>query len=99
VEPEDQSIDGETRGQWYLRQMLGSANISGGSLSHLMSGNLSLQIEHHLFPDLASNRYCEIAPKVAEQVASAWHNVIRLSLPNDLLSSGVHGAQAVAAVA
>ncbi|MBC6451255.1 fatty acid desaturase family protein [Actinokineospora xionganensis] len=95
------SIDGESRGEWYLRQMLGSANISGGPLMHLMTGNLSYQIEHHLFPDLPSNRYQEIAPKVQElferygltyvsgslpkQVASAWGKVIRLSLPNDLL--------------
>ncbi|MEZ5193042.1 MAG: fatty acid desaturase [Nocardioides sp.] len=41
--------------------MLGSANISGSKLIHLMSGNLSHQIEHHLFPDLPSNRYAEIA--------------------------------------
>jgi NADPH-dependent stearoyl-CoA 9-desaturase len=93
------SIDGETRGQWYLRQMLGSANISGSQIMHLMTGNLSFQIEHHLFPDLPSNRYKEIAPQVKEvfdrygltytsgplirQVASAWRKVIRLSLPND----------------
>jgi NADPH-dependent stearoyl-CoA 9-desaturase len=97
------SIDGETRGQWYLRQMLGSANISGSRLMHLMTGNLSFQIEHHLFPDLPSNRYQEIAPQVKEvfdrygltytsgplirQVASAWRKVIRLSLPNDFLRS------------
>jgi NADPH-dependent stearoyl-CoA 9-desaturase len=97
---EKTSIDGETRGQWYLRQMLGSANISGGKWMHFMSGNLSFQIEHHLFPDLPSNRYQEIAPKVAElferygltytsgslpqQVASAWRKVFRLSLPNSL---------------
>ena len=31
---------------------------------HLMTGNLSHQIEHHLFPDLPSNRYAEIAPRV-----------------------------------
>ncbi len=42
----------ETRGEWYLRQMLGSANISGSPTLHLMTGNLSHQIEHHLFPDL-----------------------------------------------
>jgi len=60
------SIEGETRGQWYLRQMLGSANISGGPAMHFMTGNLSYQIEHHLFPDLPSNRYQEIAPKVQE---------------------------------
>jgi fatty acid desaturase len=96
---EKTSIDGETRGQWYLRQMLGSANISGSPLMHFMTGNLSFQIEHHLFPDLPSNRYHEIAPKVQDlferygltytsgpltkQVASAWKKIFRLSLPND----------------
>ncbi|MBY8852476.1 acyl-CoA desaturase, partial [Saccharothrix sp. MB29] len=54
---ERRSIVGETRGQWYLRQMLGSANISGSKALHIMTGNLSHQIEHHLFPDLPSNRY------------------------------------------
>ena len=56
--------DDETRGEWYVRQMLGSANISGPPSLHLMTGNLSHQIEHHLFPDLPSNRYAEIAPRV-----------------------------------
>lgn len=93
------SVVGETRGQWYLRQMLGSANITGSALMHFMTGNLSFQIEHHLFPDLPSNRYQEIAPKVRDlferygltytsgplpkQVVSAWKKVFRLSLPND----------------
>ncbi len=98
---EKRSIEGETRGEWYLRQMLGSANISGSKAMHVMTGNLSHQIEHHLFPDLPSNRYAEIAPKVRDlfdryglnyhsaplpqQVASAWHKVFRLSLPNGWL--------------
>jgi NADPH-dependent stearoyl-CoA 9-desaturase len=98
---EKRSIDGESRGEWYLRQMLGAANISGSRAMHLLSGNLSHQIEHHLFPDLPSNRYAEIAPKVEDlfdryglryhsaplpkQVASAWHKVLRLSLPNGWL--------------
>ena len=55
---------GETRGQWYVRQMMGAANLEGGPLFHLMTGNLSFQIEHHLFPDLPSNRYSELAPRV-----------------------------------
>ncbi|MFG1889451.1 fatty acid desaturase family protein [Micromonospora sp. NPDC049051] len=92
------SIVGETRGEWYVRQMLGSANISGSRLMHIMTGNLSYQIEHHLFPDLPSNRYQEIAPEVRalfdryglryttgslpRQVFSAWKKVVRLSLPN-----------------
>ena len=54
--PEEQ-LEGETRGQWYVRQMLGSANLSGGPLLHIMTGNLSHQIEHHIFPDIPSNRY------------------------------------------
>ena len=99
---ERSTIEGETRGEWYLRQMLGSANISGSNAMHMMSGNLSFQIEHHLFPDLPSNRYKEIAPKVQDvferygltytsgslprQVGSAWKKVIRLSLPNGFLA-------------
>jgi linoleoyl-CoA desaturase len=54
----------ESRGHWYFRQMLGSANIAGGRLFHVLSGNLSHQIEHHLFPDLPAHRYAEIAPEV-----------------------------------
>ncbi|MDT7538632.1 MAG: NADPH-dependent stearoyl-CoA 9-desaturase [Actinomycetota bacterium] len=98
---EKTSIDGETRGEWYLRQMLGAANIDGGPAMHMMTGNLSFQIEHHLFPDLPSNRYAEIAPQVQalfekydlsyvtgslpKQLVSAWHKVFRLALPNDFL--------------
>src|SRR5258706_474582 len=56
----------ESRGQWYVRQVNGSANIEGSSLLHVMSGHLSHQIEHHLFPDLPAARYPEIAPRVEE---------------------------------
>ena len=47
-----------------MRQILGSSNIKGGKIIHFLSGNLSHQVEHHLFPDLPANRYIEIAPKV-----------------------------------
>nr|WP_144898843.1 acyl-CoA desaturase [Luteimonas cucumeris] len=59
-----QSIKNESRGHWYLRQLRGSSNISGGRLLNLMSGNLSHQIEHHFYPDIPANRYAEIAPEV-----------------------------------
>jgi linoleoyl-CoA desaturase len=101
----EEMVEGETRGDWYVRQMIGSANISGSKFMHIMTGNLSHQIEHHLFPDLPSNRYAEIAPRVRElfdrfelryhsapmpqQVASAWHKVFRLALPNGFLSRGL----------
>jgi fatty acid desaturase len=97
----DELDETETRGEWYVRQMLGSADISGSRFMHVMTGNLSHQIEHHCFPDLPSNRYGEIAPQVEDlfqryglsynarplvpQVASAWHRVFRLSLPNGWL--------------
>jgi len=56
----------ENRGAWYVRQMVGAANIDGGPLFHVASGNLSYQVEHHLFPDLPSSRYAEIAPQVKD---------------------------------
>ncbi|GHF01321.1 fatty acid desaturase [Amycolatopsis deserti] len=60
----EEETENETRGQWYLRQILGSANITGGPLFHILSGNLSHQIEHHLFPDIPARRYPEIAAEV-----------------------------------
>ncbi|MEC3979765.1 fatty acid desaturase family protein [Amycolatopsis sp. H20-H5] len=60
----EEETENESRGQWYLRQILGSANISGGKLFHIMSGNLSHQIEHHLFPDIPARRYPQIAGEV-----------------------------------
>jgi NADPH-dependent stearoyl-CoA 9-desaturase len=61
-----EECEDETRGHWYYRQLLGSANITGGKLFHTMSGNLSHQIEHHLFPDLPARRYPELAVEVQE---------------------------------
>ncbi|MBS1848990.1 MAG: acyl-CoA desaturase [Actinobacteria bacterium] len=93
--PDD--TENETRGQWYLRQITGSANIEGGALFHIMSGNLSHQIEHHLFPDLPAHRYPEIAPRVraicerhgvpyntgglARQFGSVVRKIFRYSVP------------------
>src|SRR3954463_10862213 len=52
----EEEVAQETRGGWYVRQLLGAANIDGGSLFHFLSGNLSFQVEHHLFPDMPSSR-------------------------------------------
>lgn len=57
-------LEDESRGEWYLRQILGSANFKAGRVLAFASGNLCYQIEHHLFPDLPSNRYAEIAVRV-----------------------------------
>lgn len=54
----------ETKPEWYLRQMLGTANFHAGPVLAFLSGNLCYQIEHHLFPDLPSNHYAQIAPQV-----------------------------------
>lgn len=95
----EDEVEDETRGEWYLRQIQGSANIQGGPLFRVLSGNLGYQIEHHLFPDLPSNRYAQIAPRVrglcerygipyvtgplARQYASMWGRVLRYALPGD----------------
>jgi fatty acid desaturase len=57
-------LDGETKPEWYLRQMLGTANFKAGPVLGFMTGNLCYQIEHHLYPDLPHNRYPEIAERV-----------------------------------
>ncbi|HEX7244705.1 MAG TPA: acyl-CoA desaturase [Solirubrobacterales bacterium] len=62
----EEEVEDETRGGWYVRQLLGSANIEGGPLFHVASGNLGYQVEHHLFPDMPSSRYAEVAPQVRE---------------------------------
>jgi NADPH-dependent stearoyl-CoA 9-desaturase len=90
-------VQQETRGGWYVRQMLGSANLTGGRWFHILSGNLSHQIEHHLFPDLPAHRYGEIAVEVREiceryglpynagslpkQFGSVVKKICRLALP------------------
>ncbi len=92
-----EEADGETRGAWYYRQMLGSANLSGGRLFHILAGNLSYQIEHHLFPDLPAHRYGEIAEEVRQirerygipyntgplsrQFGSVVRKIVKLALP------------------
>ena len=96
----EEECENESRGAWYVRQLLGSANITGGKLFHVMSGNLSHQIEHHLFPDLPSYRYAEIAPQVQEiceryglpyntgrlsrQFGQVVRSICRLALPDRL---------------
>ena len=90
-------VENETSGHWYRRQIMGSANFTGGAVMNVMSGNLNHQIEHHLFPDLPANRYVEIAPKVREicarydvpyntgsfprQFGSVIRKIVRLALP------------------
>ena len=99
----EEELEDETRAEWYLRQLLGSANFTGSPLLHVLSGNLGFQIEHHLFPDLPSNRYAEISVKVRalcekydlpyttgplwKQYGQALRTILKLSLPNGLTRS------------
>lgn len=94
-------LAGESRGQWYLRQMLGSANINAGPALGFLTGNLSYQIEHHLYPDLPSYRLAEISSRVRAlcdkydlpyttgpllvQYGKAWRTIAKLSLPDRFL--------------
>ncbi|WGL51291.1 acyl-CoA desaturase [Nocardioides sp. BP30] len=92
-----EETEDESRGQWYYRQLLGSANITGSRLFHVMSGNLSHQIEHHLFPDIPARRYPEIAEEVRRicekydlpyntgplhrQLGGVFGKILKLALP------------------
>jgi len=87
----------ESLGATYIRQLVGAANIEGSPLFHVMSGNLGYQVEHHLFPDMPSTRYGEIAPRVREiceryelpynsgplgkQLGMVHRTILRLALP------------------
>ncbi|MCD2146815.1 fatty acid desaturase family protein [Gordonia paraffinivorans] len=98
-----ESIENETQGQWYLRQMLGTANFDAGPALAFLSGNLCYQIEHHLYPDLPSNRYAEIAVRVralcdkydipyttgslAKQYFLTLRTIHKLALPDRFLSA------------
>jgi len=99
---------GESRGQWYLRQMLGSANFENGPVLRFMSGNLCHQIEHHLYPDLPSNRLYEISIRVRAvcekydlpyttgsfllQYGKTWRTIAKLSLPEKFLKDTADNA-------
>jgi linoleoyl-CoA desaturase len=92
-----EDTDDETRGARHVRQLLGAANIEGGPLFHVISGNLGYQVEHHLYPDMPSTRYGEIAPRVREicekyelpyntgpflkQLGMVQRTIIRLAFP------------------
>lgn len=92
---------GESRGQWYLRQLLGSANFDAGPAMRFMSGHLCHQIEHHLYPDLPSNRLHQISLRVRRicdqydlpyttgsfltQYGKTWRTIAKLSLPDRYL--------------
>src|SRR4051795_703820 len=66
-----EEVENETKGGWYIRQLVGAANIEGSPVFHVASGNLGYQVEHHLYPDMPSTRYAEIAPRVKE-VCQKW---------------------------
>jgi NADPH-dependent stearoyl-CoA 9-desaturase len=100
----EEETENETRGQWYFRQLLGSANLIGGKLFHVTSGNLSHQIEHHLFPDIPAHRYAEISVEVREicerygipynsgplskQFGSVVRKIVKLALPDRIRGGG-----------
>ncbi len=90
-------VEDESKGAWYVRQLIGAANIDGSALFHVISGNLGYQVEHHLYPDMPSTRYGEIAPRVREicerydlpyntgpfsqQLGMVHRTIIRLAVP------------------
>lgn len=93
----EDEVENETRGGFYIRQLLGAANIEGSPIFHVLSGNLGYQVEHHIFPDMPSSRYSQIAPKVKDiceryglpynsgrfgrQIGSVQRTIVRLAFP------------------
>src|SRR5690606_19481372 len=106
---EPDNTETETRAEWYLRQIRGSSNFTGTAWLHILSGNLSHQIEHHLFPDMPANRYAEVEPKIRalcaeyginyneasfmKQFGSVWVRLAKCSLPNSWTASVAQSKQ------
>ena len=92
-----EETEDESRGAWYVRQLCGAANIDGGPFFHVASGNLGYQVEHHLYPDMPSSRYSQIAPRVkdiceryelpyntgpfSQQLGMVHRTILRLAFP------------------
>jgi len=58
---------GKGRGEFYLRQILGSVNYPTGSdFNDFFYGWLNYQVEHHLWPDIPLSQYQYVQPKVVE---------------------------------
>lgn len=53
------------RGEFYLRQVIGSVNYStGGNINDFLHGWLNYQIEHHVFPDMTMRQYAIAQPRL-----------------------------------
>lgn len=99
----ESAVKDTRNGHWYLRQIQGSSNISGSKWFHILSGNLSHQIEHHLFPEIPANRYADLAPKVkdicerygqtyntgrlSKQFGQVWYRIFRHAFPSSVATS------------
>src|ERR1700728_489040 len=110
-----EEYEAETHAEWYLRQMLGSANFKAGPVMAFMSGNLCYQIEHHLFPDLPSNLFTEISElftalcdkydlpyttgPLARQYLLTLRTIIKLALPDRFLAASSDDAPETASEA
>ncbi|MDO4908652.1 MAG: fatty acid desaturase [Corynebacterium sp.] len=106
-----EQLANEDRNEWYLRQIIGSANFYGGKIMTILSGNLNYQIEHHLYPDMPSNRYAEVGVKVRAlceeydipynvdsfpaQFLKVQRTLLKLTLPNRFLAASRHNAPEV----
>jgi linoleoyl-CoA desaturase len=94
----EEDLEGETRGGFYLRQILGSSNFEAGPLLGILSGHLSHQIEHHLFPEIPARRYRAMSKEVrricqkhgipyntgsfGKQLGSVVKALVRYAVPN-----------------
>jgi len=59
------NCDLTNKGEFYIRQILGSVNYNNGNdFIDYLHGFLNYQIEHHVFPDLSMYAYQQIAPDV-----------------------------------
>jgi linoleoyl-CoA desaturase len=64
TEPLQSSDALQHKGHWYLSQLESSVNFKGSRRMSILWGHLNYQIEHHLFPDIPSHHYPDMAKEV-----------------------------------
>jgi len=92
------------KGEFYLRQILGSVNYRcGGDRNDMLHGWLNYQIEHHVWPDLTLKQYqraqpmlkalCQEydVPYVQESVFRRFRKMVAIALGSGKMRRGTNG--------
>jgi NADPH-dependent stearoyl-CoA 9-desaturase len=77
----EEEVEGETPGGWYVRQLIGAANIDGSSTFHVMSGSLSFQVAPRVKEVCERYGLPYNTGPFRKQLGSVQRTILRLAFP------------------